>query len=159
MEIGTKMIKLNWKFRLISAILSGTVFVGLLCLMHYLFDKELQSVGSYIFQGVFFGLIVGVGFPYMTVKFGTKLTSKIGKNIKPDLIENELIEIEGPAILFCGIEGVGGKLFLTNKRLIFKSHKINIQKGQTNIEYRHIQNINKRKTAKLIDNGFRILTK
>ena len=38
----------------------------------------------------------------------------------------ENIEIEGPANLFRGMEGVGGKLFLTNKKVAFKSHKINI---------------------------------
>ena len=42
--------------------------------------------------------------------------------------------------------------------MIFKSHKINIQKGQTDIEYSTIKEIVKRKTAKLIDNGIRIIT-
>ncbi|OIQ30951.1 MAG: hypothetical protein BM564_01705 [Bacteroidetes bacterium MedPE-SWsnd-G2] len=56
------------------------------------------------------------------------------------------------------MEGVGGKLFLTNKKLIFKSHKINIQRGQTDIKYQDIAQIIERKTAKLIDNSIRIIT-
>ena len=56
------------------------------------------------------------------------------------------------------MEGVGGKMFLTNKKVVFKSHKINIQKGQTDILYEDITEIIKRKTAKLIDNGIRIKT-
>ena len=47
---------------------------------------------------------------------------------------------------------------MTNKKLIFKSHKINIQKRQTNIEYSTIKEVVKRKTAKLVDNGIRIIS-
>ena len=158
MEIGNKMIKLNWKFRIVSAILTGLLFVGILCLMDYLLDGEFQSLNSYLFQGTFFGIFMGIGFPYVTQKFGTRFTSKLGKNIKPELSQDEIIEIEGPANLFLGIEGVGGKLFLTNKKVAFKSHKINIQKGQTDIAYENISEIIERKTAKLIDNGIRIKT-
>ena len=158
MEIGNKIIKLNWKFRIVSAILTGLLFVGIMCLMDYFLDGEFQSLNSYLFQGIFFGIFMGIGFPYVTQKFGTKFTSKIGKNIKPELTQDENIEIEGPANLFRGIEGVGGKLFLTNKKVIFKSHKINIQKGQTDILYENIKEIIKRKTAKIIDNGIRIKT-
>ncbi len=159
MEIGTQMIKLNWKFRIVFAILTGLLFIGIMCLLDYWLDKSLQSLNSYLFQGIFFGLFMGIGFPYVTEKFGKRFTSKFGKNIKPELEENERIEIEGPANLFRGIEGVGGKIFLTDKKLIFKSHKINIQKGQTDIKYENINEIIERKTAKLIDNGIRIKTK
>jgi len=159
MEIGTQIIKLNWKFRIISAILTGLLFVGIMCLMDFWLNGELQSLNSYLFQGIFFGVFMGIGFPYVTEKFGKRFTSKIGKHIKPELQENEKIEIEGPANLFRGMEGVGGKIFLTDKKLIFKSHKINIQKGQTNIEYENINEIIERKTIKLIDNGIRIKTR
>lgn len=158
MEIGTKMIKLNWKIRIISAILNGTMFVAILCLMDYIFFDGFQSLYSYLFQGVFFGLFMGIGFPYVMEKFGKRFTSSMGKNIKPELVENEEIEVEGPANLFRGMEGVGGKMFLTNKHIIFKAHKINIQKGQTNIPYEAITEISKRKTAKIINNGIRIKT-
>jgi hypothetical protein len=158
MEIGNKLIKLNWKFRIVSAILTGLLFIGIMCLMDYFLDGEFQSLNSYLFQGIFFGIFMGIGFPYVTQKFGTKFTSKIGKNIKPELAQDENIEIEGPANLFRGMEGVGGKLFLTNKKVVFKSHKINIQKGQTDILYENITEIIKRKTAKIIDNGIRIKT-
>ncbi|MCT4601996.1 MAG: GRAM domain-containing protein [Marinifilum sp.] len=159
MEIGPQIIKINWKFRIIYSILIGLIYSGILCLMDYFIDNELQSVSRYIIQGVFFGIIMGFVFSYVVVseKFGRRFTSIFG--IKPELSENEQIEIEGPANLFRGIEGVGGKIFLTNKKIIFKSHKLNIQKGQTNIEYQNIQEVLKRKTVKLIDNGIRIITK
>ena len=103
MEIGNKMLKLNWKFRIVSAILTGLLFIGIMCLMDYLLDGEFQSLNSYLFQGIFFGVFMGIGFPYVTQKFGTKFTTRIGKNIKPELTENENIEAEGPANLFRGI--------------------------------------------------------
>ena len=89
MEIGNKMIKLNWKFKIVSAILTGLLFVGIMCLMDYFIAGEFQSLNSYLFQGLFFGIFMGIGFPYVTQKFGTKFTSKIGKNIKPKLTQDE----------------------------------------------------------------------
>lgn len=158
MEIGNEMIKLDWKFKIVSAILTGGLFVGILCSMDYWIDGNFKSLNSYLFQGIFFGIFMGVGFPYIIEKFGTNFTSKLGKNIKIELAQNEYIEIEGPGNLFRGIEGVGGKLFLTNRKVIFKSHKINIRNGQTDIAYENITELIKRKTAKLIDNGIKIKT-
>lgn len=158
MEIGIIRMKLNWKFRIVVAILTGLSFVVTMCLMDYWLEGNFKSLTGYLFQGIFFGVFMGIGFPYLTEKFGTKFVSKLGKNIKPELAEDEHIEIEGPANLFHGIEGVGGKLFLTNKKVIFRSHKINIQKGQTNIDYQNITELIERKTARLIDNGIRIKT-
>lgn len=42
--------------------------------------------------------------------------------------------------------------------MIFNSHKINIQRGRTNIEYSNIKEVVKRKTAKLINNGLKVIT-
>ena len=52
----------------------------------------------------------------------------------------------------------GGKLFLTNKRLIFKAHKYNLQTGETSIDLQKINSIQERKPARLVDNGLRIET-
>lgn len=158
MEIGTKMIKLNWKFRIVFAIITGLLFVGIMCLMDYLLQGNLRSLNSYLFQGVFFGIFMGIGSPYVTEKFGAKFVSKLGKNVKPKLTQDENIEIEGPANLFRGMLGIGGKLFLTNRKVIFKPHKLNIQNRQTDIDYGNISELIERKTAKLIDNGIRIKT-
>lgn len=158
MKIGNKMTKMNWKYRIIFAIGTAILHVFLLWTFDYFSEQKLYSINSLIFQGVLFGIFFGIGFPYVNEKLAGKFSNKMGLKNKPVLEPNEGIEIEGPANLFRGIEGVGGKIFLTNKKLIFKSHKINIQKGQTDIEYSTIQKIVKRKTAKLIDNGIRIKT-
>jgi hypothetical protein len=127
-------------------------------LMDYLWDGNLQSIKSYLFQGISFGILMGIGLPYSLEKFGTKFTSQLGKNIQPELTQVEQIETEGPAHIFRRIEGVGGKLFLTNRKVIFKFHKLEIQKGQTDINYANISELIKRKTAKLIENGIKIKT-
>jgi len=48
--------------------------------------------------------------------------------MKSALKNNENIIKSGPANLQKGIETVGGKLYLTNQRLIFEAHNINTQK-------------------------------
>lgn len=158
MEIGTKMIKMSWKYRIIFAIGTGFFYTILLYFINLLAEDDAFPISGIIFQGVFFAVFFGLGFPFFNEKLATKYNKKLGEKIKPELEENEKIEIEGPANLFRGIEGVGGKIYLTDRKLIFKSHKINIQKGQTDIEYKNIKEITERKPAKFIDNGIRITT-
>ena len=152
------MMKLNWKQRIVSAVLYGAFYAGLLFLFDVFTDDKLYIVNALIIQGVLFGIVMGIAMPYVNKTFGKRFTNTLGKNITPELTENEHIEAEGPVNLFRGIEAVGVKLFLTNKKVIFKSHKINIQSGQTNIEYKNMTEIITRKTAKLADNGIRITT-
>lgn len=51
--------------------------------------------------------------------------------MKTPLQPNEVIVKEGMANATRGMEGVGGKLYLTNQRLIFESHDFNFQTGPT----------------------------
>lgn len=76
-----------------------------------------------------------------------------------ELHEDEVIEAEGPANLFRKMEGVGGKLFLTNRRLVFNSHKLNIQKGATIIHFSEVESVHPRKTTGIIDNGISVKLK
>jgi len=158
MVIGTKLNKPSMKFRILFAIGSAILYSFIFCLFDYFSEEKLYSINSLLIQGVLYGIFFGFGFPYINEKLAKKISNKVGIKIKPELDDEEVIEIEGPANLFRGAEGVGGKIFLTNKKLIFKSHKINIQKGQTNIEYKNIKIITRRNTAKIIDNGIRIIT-
>ncbi len=54
------------------------------------------------------------------------------------LRNNEKMIKEGKANLQRGLETVGGKLYLTNFRLIFESHKFNVQSGTTKLELSNI---------------------
>jgi hypothetical protein len=57
---------------------------------------------------------------------------------------------------FKGIEAVGGKLYLTNKNLIFKSHKLNIQNHELIIKLSDIKEIKRFRLMGLTDNGLSI---
>ena len=56
------------------------------------------------------------------------------------------------------MEGVGGKLYLTNWRLVFQSHKLNIQNHQLSINLMDIQSVGRYKTLGLVNNGLTIVT-
>lgn len=84
--------------------------------------------------------------------------------MKTELRQGEEIIKNGAANLQKNIETVGGKLYLTNQRIIFESHNFNIQGGTNEIELSSIQSINKCWTKflgiiPLLPNSLAVLTK
>lgn len=73
--------------------------------------------------------------------------------MKIQLQENEGIIKEGAANHFKGIESVGGRLFLTNQRLYFDSHSLNVQAHKLSIPYSEIKSVRERNTFFIIPNG------
>lgn len=63
--------------------------------------------------------------------------------MKTKLNQNEQIIKQGAANLQKGLETVGGKLYLTDQRLVFEEHKINIQGGSTEVILSDIQSSEK----------------
>jgi hypothetical protein len=59
----------------------------------------------------------------------------------------------GPANHFKGIEAVGGKLFLTNKRLRFRSHKLNVQRHDESYPVDAIDSVLPARTLGIVPNG------
>ena len=59
------------------------------------------------------------------------------------LTANEKIIKSGAANFQKGIEQVGGKLYLTNYRIVFESHKLNFQSGTTQIKLEDISSVKK----------------
>lgn len=76
-----------------------------------------------------------------------------------ELWSGEQILFDVAANLFVGIEGVGGKLKITNQRIHFNSHKLNIQTGTLDIPLSQIAQAKKRNTFGLVPNGMSIITK
>ena len=148
----TEIIKISWKNRLFLLLTNGIIFTLILSLTHYFLDGEAINWYKMGLQSIFFGTFMAVVFPFL---FG-QLANNLGNIIYPDLDEAEKVEMEGPANLFRGVEAVGGKLFLTNDRVIFKSHKLNINTGQSDISYDIISEVSPRRTGKLVDNGLRL---
>jgi hypothetical protein len=63
--------------------------------------------------------------------------------MKTPLAPGETLVKEGRANLQRGIESVGGHLYLTDRRLIFESHRLNVQSGPTEIALADITDIRK----------------
>lgn len=59
--------------------------------------------------------------------------------MKTKLRQGEQTIKESPANLQKNIETVGGKLYLTDQRLVFEAHKFNVQRGVTEVELSNIQ--------------------
>ena len=60
---------------------------------------------------------------------------------EPMLEQGEVLIKHSRANIQRGLESVGGKLYLTNRRLIFLNHKINIEKGESQIPLAEISSI------------------
>ena len=98
------------------------------------------------------GLIAGFIFSFIMDYSATQLYKK---NIV-NLDEDERIIKEGGANYFKGKAGVGGKLVLTEKRLIFNAHKSNVQNPQDSIDLIQISSAKATKTLNLFANGLTI---
>ncbi|MBN1582026.1 MAG: hypothetical protein JXA89_15080 [Anaerolineae bacterium] len=66
---------------------------------------------------------------------------------------------EGPANHWRGAESVGGKLLLTNMRLHFQSHKVNIQTHDVSYPIWEIVSVEKQSTLGVVPNGIVVTLK
>lgn len=73
--------------------------------------------------------------------------------------EEEQILADKPANMFRGIESVGGRIKVTTKKVIFKSHVLNIQRIIEEIPLSNIESVTKRNTMGIIPNGMSIRLK
>jgi hypothetical protein len=93
----------------------------------------------------------------IVVRAEHKITCKVAyTKINVDIESGEQVVKEAGANHFKGLEGVGGKLVLTDKRLIFKSHKYNVQNHQDTYGLNQIDTVLKTKTLNTISNGLTI---
>jgi hypothetical protein len=70
----------------------------------------------------------------------------------------EEILFETPANHFKTGEGVGGKLYLTNKQLVFRSHSFNLEKHQLSISLSDIKQLEKYTKLGVVNNGLSVTT-
>ena len=98
------------------------------------------------------GLVAGLIFSFIIDYSATRLYKK---NIV-SIDEGETVIKEGGANHFKGSAGVGGKFVLTNKRLIFKSHKSNLQNHQETYDLSQLVSARATKTLNLFNNGLTI---
>lgn len=75
-----------------------------------------------------------------------------------ELKPNEEVLADIGANLFRGIEAVGGRMRITNKRILFEPHSLNLQSMPAEIPLEHIAEVNKRRTLWILPNGILIRT-
>jgi len=73
-----------------------------------------------------------------------------------ELRNSESLIKQGSANHWQGWEAVGGRLFLTDQRLVFKSHKVNVQKHEISMELEEVVSIKQRNNFLLVPNGISI---
>jgi len=90
---------------------------------------------------------------------GVSLASSENKSNNQPPNDEEQILMDIGANLFRGIEGVGGRLKVTSKRLVFTSHMFNLQRGITEIPISNIDHLERDKGLGLIDNQMVVVLK
>lgn len=120
-------------------------------------QPTIKDVFKILLSGIIGAGIAGIIFGWlMDTLTGSKI---LEQNIKIDLDLGEKLIFESSANHFKGLEAVGGKLFLTDKRLVFKSHNLNIQNHQLIIKLNDIASIGRFKPLGLTNNGLFIIDK
>lgn len=97
------------KHKLLFSSFSGLAFAILNSLTSYVFLDQTFSWSMFISNFLLFSFLFGFGYLFLV----KKQTVKLMKKIQIDLKDGEVVQHEGPANLFRGLEGVGGKLLLT----------------------------------------------
>ena len=78
--------------------------------------------------------------------------------MKTELLDGEDLLADEMANLFRGWEGVGGRLYVTDRRVIFESHFLNIRRGVTVIALADIDDVRPRNNLWVVPNGLEIET-
>jgi hypothetical protein len=99
-------------------------------------------------SGLLFGVLMSAFAGYQRKKFLVETHSFPGE----DLVK------QGGANHFRNLEGVGGWMYLTDQRLLFRSHSMNIQRHELLIPLQNISEVNPRMTFGIIPNGLEIKT-
>lgn len=109
-----------------------------------------------VVSGLFWGALAGLLFGWLTGLFANSKLLK--QSIKIDIDANETIAFETRASRFIGSKATAGKLYLTNKRLIFKSFKSTAQNRELSISLSNISRVYRCKTLGITNNGLAVST-
>ena len=76
-----------------------------------------------------------------------------------ELYPNEQILADVGANMFRGIEAVGGRMKITDKRIIFEPHAVNLQKMVAEIPLSQVTDVTPRNTLMIVPNGILVRLK
>lgn len=119
------------------------------------FFRVMTGSWYYGFHGGFF---CGFAFGWLLRRVLKVSTSAPKLGVEPDASfdPGESVVHWGPANHFKGIEAVGGKLFLTNRRLRFRSHRFNVQTHDESYPIEAIASVEPARTLGVIPNAIRL---
>ncbi|WP_274474462.1 GRAM domain-containing protein [Mangrovimonas aestuarii] len=151
------MPQVKLKYNLLLTIYYIIVYGILIYLINYFIladDFSSKTIVSIVVQAILFGVFMGFGFPAL-LKLMKPLFLKSVK--APKLMVGETIIFEDAANYFKNKwNAFGGKLYLTNKRLIFQSHNFNLKKLNKSIDLPEMKDVSEHKTGGIVDNGIRL---
>jgi hypothetical protein len=121
----------------------------------YLLDEySFNSISRILVSSIAAGALSGFMYHFIMNLF--KHSKFVKKSTAISLNENEFILLEKDANHFKGLEAVGGRIYLTNNRIIFKSHSLNIQSHMVSFLWTEINHTARYKTLGLINNGIEL---
>ena len=132
-----------------TTLITGIPFgIAIGAFFYFFFEYRSSMLFSGVFGGFFFGLSMAAFSSYQRRRFAAE---------RPGFPGEEVIH-EGPANHFFHGEGVGGWLYLTSRRLFFRSHRINLQPHETDLLLADISSSTPALTAGIIPNGLSVST-
>jgi hypothetical protein len=137
-------------FKTLISLSFGLTFAGI---MSYHFQSAGLEVHLIVILVIF---VLGMLFGRMFTVLMQRISKRVVAGISVETQPGEIIVKEGGANQFKGAEGVGGKLVLTDRRLIFRSHKLNIQGHQDSFNLAQISEVRATKILRIQDNGLMV---
>lgn len=123
---------------------------GFILLNEYSFN----SISRVLLSSLAAGALSGFIFNFIMNLF--KNSKFVKKTTVIKLNENETVLLEENANHFKGLEAVGGRIYITNSRVIFKSHSLNIQNHEVSFLWDEIESTSRYKSLGLVNNGLEL---
>lgn len=134
----------------------GLPMAMLYILSHLLVEGNwsLRNMGFTVISGLTGGLVAGILFGWGMGAFANSKRVAQSTEITPEKDETMLFGAQASHLK--GLESIGGKLYLTDKRLVFKSHAYNFRNETFSIALQEIVSLHAFKSLGLISNGMAI---
>ncbi len=141
-----------------KAFIKVGLFSGLFfCVFFGIVSIFLYDLHAALIMGPLSGLIFGLFMGFMLYFFSK--SKKVNNQTKLEGVNEADIVYAGAANHFIKREAVGGKLYLLNDRLIFKSHNLNIQNHSFSIQIDNINELIFFSPLGIVKNGLQISLK